>query len=243
MIKPKLETDVLLGKLVPSMEDGRVVLSDFEIKSIIHKARRIPNRHEGLLVEGLACMVDGRIEEGSEFCERSISLDTSDHVAWLNYSLTLASRGYHAKQREVLERALTYRLSEVYLSALMTSVFWLDEQMFEQCIGVLDKTGLITSALDDAQIQQVDFMRQLKPNMHIVSPFAQLAFEIADAERLITATSHVSGDEEHGYFYSLGVQHADTDRLIELNDMIIDKIIDKNLHHIDCVTIFISEDL
>lgn len=241
MIKPQLETDVLLKRLLPSLGDASILLSEFEIQTIIHKARRIPDRHEGLSVEGLAYIIMGNVEKGSELCERSISLDTTDHVAWLNYALALASRGHHSQQRQVLQKALTHQITEVFLSALITSCFWVDEIMFARCYNALRPTGLIEKALSESEAREVDFMLKIFPCTNLISPFSQVAFEVADAERLIVSTSQVFGDSEDGFCFSLGVRNIDSERLIELNNKIIEKIIDKNLLDIDCTAIITAE--
>ncbi|MDY4387903.1 hypothetical protein [Pectobacterium aroidearum] len=242
MLEPQLETDFLLNQLIPSMEGGDNLLTEFEIMGIIRKARRTPDRHEGLLVEGLAQLVAGRMEEGIELCERSISLNKYDHVAWLNFGVTVASRGYHKLQSDLLSRAMEYDLVDVHIKALSMGTFWLDEDMFNRALSFLIKTGVYNTALDDKKKSEVKFMQKLSSNMTLLSPFAQIAKDIADEARLTTANSNLYGDEEHGYCYALYIKGADCKTLIDLNDLALEKIIEKNLHTRDCITLFVSED-
>ncbi|AFR03297.1 hypothetical protein [Pectobacterium carotovorum] len=242
MNQPQLETDILLDQLVPSMMSPKQLISDIELMGIIRKARKIPDRHEGLLVEGLAKLIKGQFEEGVSLCERSIALNTSDHVSWLNFGVTVACRGHHSLQNDLLWRAMSHGVTEAYIKALSIGAFWLDIEMFEKAFSYLEKTGLLETSLSDEQRREVMFMRGLGQKLEFISPFAKLAMEIAENERLNVINSYVSGDNEDGYCYALIVDEQDPDKLLELNNLAVEMIIKREMQHVDCVTVFISEE-
>ncbi|POU03535.1 hypothetical protein C3369_06845 [Escherichia sp. ESNIH1] len=241
MIKPLFETDDLLNKLFPSMLGGKNLLTDIQVMDIIRKARKIPDRHEGLLIEGLAKLISGHFDEGVELCERSIQLNTHDHVAWLNFGVALASLGHHSMQNDLLWRAMGYGLVEAYLKALSVSAFWVDRKMFEHAYEFLNRAGLTNTSLTEKQKYEVEFMHELGSRLDFIAPFATIAMEIAEAEQLVVTNSHVSGDAEHGYCYALHIDESDPDKLLMVNDMALNKILSNDLHVLDCVTVFVSE--
>ncbi|HBX4902563.1 tetratricopeptide repeat protein [Klebsiella quasipneumoniae] len=241
MISPQTETNALINKILPSIEDPRVFLTEFELAGITRKARNIPARDEGLLIEGIAYLAAGDAKKGIELCERSLSLNPRSHVAWMNYASLLGNRGYYRLQREVFQRAMDLGIFAIYIPALHCSIFWLYEEHFERSLNFFIKTNVIKNELTEHLKQKIGDMLSWKSNLPIISPFAQIAFEIADNERLLTFDNYICQDEEIGFHYSLSIDCNDASRLCKLNKIATDMILERNLQHVDCTVVFVAE--
>lgn len=228
----------LLDDLTPSLTQGENLLSEFDVKRIIRDAKNVPERYQGLSIEGLARLVNGEVNEGCELCERAILLAPANPVSLSNYSLALRNLGMHVKHYEILLRCVNSIVPEILSDIAISAAYWSDVDVLRKVMPKLNSMEIEKSSeLERAEAayrslcSHVDDADDLKL-------IGQIMRETADKHRL-----RLGGSRAHYILDDLktvivSVKTDDANLLSSLNDEIVTEILTKGLESSLCIGYF-----
>lgn len=244
MIAPKPKSAEFIAMITPSLVEGRNLLSEFEIKRVISGARRLPERYQGLSIEGLVNIICDDIEEGTSLCEQAINLAPKDPVNWLNYANALAGKGLHSKQVDVLKRAwdADVRSPRVILNAMVIASFWADMDLLNKVVPMFTAMEIKPDESSNLALRNFDNLQMLGEQVKDVEAVAKVVMKVAEKHSLPPINSMISDDGYGMFAFSFVVDTDDVDFLSMLNNELIDEIIDSGLESSSCIGYFEPRD-
>jgi hypothetical protein len=234
----QLKSGELLDLLVPSLLNGESLLSEFEIHRIIREARKIPERYQGLSIEGLALLVSGEIDAGCALCEQGLLLVPNDSVALCNYTLALRQKGLHVKQYEILKSMVNSFNPGILSEVAMTSAFWTDIDVLQKVLPVLGAMDIVI----DENLEKCAFslhnLQESERNAHDFRLIGQIMMRISQKHRLRVTGSHTICEAPELSALFVEVKTDDPDLLSKVNDELADEILAAGLENSECVGYF-----
>ncbi|HDR2587273.1 hypothetical protein [Enterobacter ludwigii] len=232
------KSDELIDILSPSLIEGKNLLSEFEVRRVVVEARKLPERYQGLSIEGLVNIVNDKLEDGYELMEIALALAPSDVVSWGNYSRAVGNKGLHSKQMEILRRAVSLRDPTLLTEALVLGAFWVDMELLRKVVPMIEsmeieKTTAVTSSL--AHYQK---LLEYSDSIDELSRVAKAVMYVAEQHRIPSNFSQVDDDGEGLVAFSLLVNTDDVQYLRSLNDELMDRIIEMELENSQCIGFF-----
>lgn len=237
---PQPKSGELIDLLSPSLIKGENLLSEFEIRRVIAEARKLPERYQGLSIEGLVKIVCDELDEGFELLERALKLAPYDVVSWGNFSRAVGNKAIHSKQIEILKRAVVLKDPVLLIEALIIGAFWADLDLLNKVVPMvrameikLSDSAMKAMATYERLIGYGDMAKE-------VTDVAKVVMSIAEKHGLTSDRSRVDDDENGLMAFSLIVDIDDPSYLIKLNNELIDEMLEAGLEAGNCVGYFES---
>ena len=240
MAAPKLKTNSLISDLRPSLDAGRLLISDLEKQKLLREARAIPELYQALAIEGMIHFLDGKPRLGTEALERSIDLCPGDGVTWTNYSAILTNKALYTQQEDLLERALQRCVTNMFVQALAFGAFWGDMSMMTKAFNLIEKYSADTSRVDDALETYEKFKRLDDSVSQDVKNAALVVRDIAENRGIVCMCSHIESDDFGDMAFTCEIEIDDADFLTELNNIVIDEMVARGYETGRCVAYFES---
>lgn len=240
----ELITNQLFDRLFPSIEKGENLLGEFEIFGIIRDAKKIPEKDESFSVQGLAWLVLGEVEKGSELCEQAIEINPTESAIWINYAVALGQRGHYSRQRSVLNRSAFTLSPSLMLFDFIISSFWADYREMNRVKEIfksLDGIELSEKQKEDYKMAEViyDTLDSLsEAEQTSLAEMANLAMEILTRHKLKTKNSaqYVAPDGMLSFNYD--VFEATANSIVKLNDELASEIVEHGLYNAKSIVLF-----
>ncbi|MDA5535819.1 hypothetical protein HB976_13410 [Yersinia mollaretii] len=239
MIAPKPKSAELIELLTPSLIEGENFLSEFEARRVIACAKQLPDRYQGICIEGLVKIICGDIEEGSSLCERSLLLAPHESVTWTNYALALANKGLHSKQIEILKRAIEVIRNPVLISdILVIATFWVDVDLLNKVAPMFAAMEIKPNDSCEAALRNLDKIFNLGERAKDVEDVAKAVMKVAEKHNLPAISSQL-GDDGYGMIaFSFTVDTDDINFISTLNDELYEEMIEHGLETSNCIGYF-----
>ncbi|MBD8146530.1 hypothetical protein [Pantoea agglomerans] len=240
MTAPKLKTNSLISDLTPSVQAGRLLISDIEKQKKLREARVIPERYQGLAIEGMIHFLDGKHRLGTECLERSIEMCPGDGVTWTNYSTILTNKALYAQQEELLERALHRGVASMLELVLVFGAFWGDMDKMSRALEVINKYGVEVTNAQDALGTYNMFLGLDNSVKNDIKNAASILRVIAEEHSIPCARSHIESDGYGEMSFSCEIKVNDASVLTKLNFEIIERMVAHGYEAGKCVAYFES---
>lgn len=235
---PQPKSGELIDMLTPSLIAGENLLSEFEVKRIISEARKLPERYQGLSIEGLVKIVCDDLEEGYALLERALALSPSDAVSWGNFSRAVGNKAIHSKQIEILRRSLVIREPALLVESLIIGAFWADMDLLDKVVPMVRAMEIQLSDPAMQAIAMYERMLGYGYKAKQVTDVARVVMSVAERHHLPSDVSRVDDDEEGLMGFCLFVNSEDAAYLQALNNELLDEMIEAGLETSDCVGFF-----
>ncbi|MES4613998.1 hypothetical protein V2154_15615 [Ewingella sp. CoE-038-23] len=242
MIAPQPKSGELIDLLSPSLIKGENLLSEFEIRRIVSESRKLPDRYQGLSIEGLAKIVSGDLEEGYELLERALKLAPFDVVSWGNYARSVGNKNLHSKQLEVLRRALVVRDPILISDTIVVAAFWLDLELLDKVVAMAQAMEIQLSEAATHALKTYERLHEYGDEISAANEVAKLVMEIAERHDLPAYKSLVDDDGDGLLGFSFVVKTEDPKFLADLNNELIDEMIKHGLESSNCIGYFEPDD-
>ena len=240
MAAPKLKTNDIIRDLKPSLEAGRLLMSDFEKQTMLRQVRSIPSRYQSLALEGMIHFLDGKNRLGTESLERSLELCPSDDVTWTNYAAILNQKGLYTQAEGLFQRAILQCVPRMFEQALLFGAFWGDMEMMTKALTMIEKYDCeITfgeSALNTFKNMK-NFDEKLRQD---IKNAASVVRNIAEEFGLVCTRSHVEDDGFGELAFTCEICVDDVDTLMNLNSRVIEDMVSQGYESSRCVAYFES---
>ncbi|WP_340505749.1 hypothetical protein [Escherichia coli] len=232
----------LLDLLTPSLTKGENLLSEFEVHQIIREAKKIPERYQGLSIEGLAKLVLGEIEEGCSLCEQGLRLAPNDSVSFCNYTIALRNLGLHARQYAMIQNSANSLNPTILAEVATISAYWADIDLLEKVMPMLTAMEVPRPEEMAKWCHTLDYLHTHQEHAQDLKTIGQLMMNVADKYRVRLAGAHA--------FYVLSeldtlfveVKTDDPALLSQINNDLADEIINAGLADSECVGCFEAGD-
>lgn len=238
MIVPQPKSGELLDILTPSLIKGENLLSEIEVRRVIVEARKLPDRYQGLSIEGLVRIVCDDLEEGYSLLERALALAPYDAVSWGNFSRVVGNKAFHSKQLEILKRSLVVREPALLVEALIIGAFWADMELLDKVVPMVRAMEIQLSEPATQAIAMYERMLGYGDKAKQVSAVAKVVMSVAERHHLPSDISRVDDDDEGLMGFCLFVNTDDADYIQALNNELLDEMIDAGLETGCCVGFF-----
>ncbi|MBH3333718.1 tetratricopeptide repeat protein [Serratia marcescens] len=239
MRAPKPKSAEFIEMLTPSLIEGKNLLSEFEVRRVIAGAKQLPDRYQGICIEGLVKIICGDTEEGETLCERAILLAPHDAVSWANYALAFANKGLHSKQIEILKRAVdVVRNPELIRDVIVVASFWIDMDLLKKVVPMFTAMEIKPDESCALAIRNLDKLLDLGEQAKEVEAVAKAVMNVAEKHNLPAISSQV-GDDGYGMLaFNFVVDTDDVDYLSVLNNELIDEMLALGLETSSCIGYF-----
>jgi hypothetical protein len=235
---PRPKTDELIDLLSPSLIEGKNLLSEFELRRIVAEARKLPERYQGLSIEGLVNIVNDKLNDGYELLEFALTLAPSDVVSWANYSRAVGNKAIHSKQVEVLRRSVFLREPALLTEALVIGAFWADIELLRTVVPMVESMEIEQTTAVAASIAHYRKILGYGDSTDDLSRVAKAVMYVAELHRIPANYSRVDDDSEGLIAFSLLVNTDDVQYLRSLNDELMDRMIEMELENCQCIGFF-----
>ena len=243
MTQAQLKSGSLIAELTPSLVKGELLISEMDVHRIIREAKKIPERYQGLSIEGLARIAFGQFDEGFELCERALHLEPNDFVSLCNYAVALRNKGFHLKHNEIFVKAANSLNPRILADITENATYWADLKTLKKTLPVLISMGLP----DHEELYQgVDTLKYYEENEHRdddIASIGRLMMSISDKHRLRLAASQMLNVHLELDALVIEVKTEDPAKISALNDELADAIISAGLANSECVGYFEAGDL
>ncbi|URL13330.1 hypothetical protein LVR30_13885 [Pantoea ananatis] len=240
MLAPKLKTNSLIDDLTPSLKAGKLLLSDLEKQKLLREARAIPERYQGLAIEGLIQFLDGKNRLGTEALDLSLEICPSDGVTWANYYAILTDKALYTQLESLLERAHRASISRMYRHSFEFGAFWGDMEMMKKSYSLFEKYDNDTSDLEDV-IATFDNFKNIDEEFYSdIKNAARIIRDIAEHHGLPCQCSHIECDDFGEMSFSCEIKVDDASFLTKLNTEVIEEMVSRGYETGRCVAYFES---
>lgn len=233
----------LLDLLTPSLTQGKNLLSEFELHRIAREAKRLPDRYQGLSIEGLAKMVLGDIDEGCALCEQGLRLAPNDPVSFCNYILALRNQGLHLRQYEIIKTATNSHNPMILMDVATISAYWVDFDLLEKVIPMLKAMEVPDSGTPSKLDETFEYLNSHPEHIKDLKAIGLLMMRLSEKHRLRLAGSHCYYVCSELNTFFVEVKTEDPMLISKLNDELADEILASNLVNSECVGCFEAGDL
>lgn len=240
MAAPKLKTNDIIRDLKPSLEAGRLLMSDFEKQVMLRQVRSIPSSYQALALEGMIHFLDGKTRLGTESLERSLELCPNDYVTWTNYSAVLAQKGLYTQLDSLMNRAISQSVTQMFSQALAFGAFWGDMDMMSRSLEVIKKSGIDISSDDNALSTFKNISGLDSELQEEIKNAAIILRNIAEEFGLSCIRSHIENDGYGEMSFTCEVSIEDIELLININNKVINDMVEKGYETGRCVAYFES---
>ncbi|EMV4249438.1 hypothetical protein AACJ69_004374 [Escherichia coli] len=233
----------LLDLLTPSLTKGENLLSEFEVHQIIREAKKIPERYQGLSIEGLAKLVLGEIEEGCSLCEQGLRLAPNDSVSFCNYTIALRNLGLHARQYAMIQNAANSLNPTILAEVATISAYWADIDLLEKVMPML--TAMEVPRPEDMAkwYDTLDYLHTHQEHAQDLKKIGQLMLNVSDKYRVRLAGAHAFYVMSELDTLFVEVKTDDPSLLSQMNNDLADEIIMAGLADSECVGCFEAGEL
>ncbi|MGP4130075.1 hypothetical protein OJE16_10000 [Pantoea tagorei] len=240
MTAPKLKTNSLISELTPSIEAGRLLISDIEKQQRLREARAIPERYQSLAIEGMIHFLDDKPRLGAEALERALALCPGDGVTWTNYGTILSKKALYTRECYLLERAIQQPVPVMFQHALAFGAFWGDMEKMTKAHDLIKKYGAEVTHAQDALLTYDMFQRLDSSVREDIKNAATVVQEIAEERGICCVRSHIESDGYGEMSFSCEVNIEDASTLTQLNNSILDRMVSRGYEKGKCVAYFES---
>ncbi len=238
MISARLKSKELMGLLEPSLTEGKNLLSEIELYKIIHEARKIPERYQGLSIAGLAWLVLGETEKGCSVCEQGLSIVPDESVSFCNYTIALRNFGLHARQYTIIQGASGSCNPAILAEVATISAFWLDIDLLEKVMPMLTAMEVPRSEDMAKWYDTLDYLHTHSGYALDLKKIGQLMLNVSDKYRVRLAGAHAFYVMSEFYTLSVEVNTDDPELLSQMNNDLADEIIVAGLADSECIGCF-----
>lgn len=233
----------LLDLLTPSLTKGEKLLSEFELHQIIREAKKIPERYQGLSIEGLAKLVLGEIEEGCSLCEQGLRITPNDPVSFCNYTIALRNLGLHARHYIMIQNA-SESLNPTILAEVATiSAYWADMDLLEKVMPMLTAMEVPRPENMGKWCDTLNYLRTQSEHAQDLKTIGQLMMSVADKYRVRLAGANLFYVMSELDTLFVEVKTDDPALLSQMNNYLAEEIINAGLADSECVGCFEAGEL
>lgn len=242
MKQAQLKTGDLIDELTPSLIKGELLISEMDVRRIIREAMKIPERYQGLSIEGLARISLGQIEEGCELCERALSLAPNDPVSLCNYTVALRNKGLHLKQNELLAAAVNSLNPKILYDIVANATYWADIRTLNKALPKLVAMNFPSSDVLNKGLDTIKYYEKNEWRVDEMTSIGKLMMVISDKHRLRLAASQMLYISAELHALSIEVKTEDPSFISMLNDELTNEILSAGLANSECVGYFEAGD-
>jgi len=243
MTQAQLKSGSLIAELTPSLVKGELLVSEMEVHRIIREAKKIPERYQGLSIEGLARIALGQFDEGFALCERSLMLAPNDFVSLCNYAVALRNKGFHLKQNEIFSKAANSLNPRILADLVEHATYWADIKTLKKTLPVLIAMDLPDNDDLHQGIETIKYYEEHALRGDDMASIGQLMMSISDKHRLRLAASQMLNVHSELNALIIEVKTEDPAKISALNDELADALISAGLANSECVGYFEAGDL
>lgn len=215
-------------------------MSDFEKQKLLREARAIPERYQALAIEGMIHFLDGKHRLATEALERSLEVCPSDSVTWTNYAALLSKKGLYTQLENLLDRALSGLVKNMFEQALAFGAFWGDMSMMTKAFTLIEKYNADAQNADDA-LETYEKFKSLEDSLSVdVKNAARIVRNIAESHGISCVRSHIESDDFGDMSFTCEIDIDDVELLTELNNSIIEEMVACGYETGRCVAYFES---
>lgn len=242
MTQAQLKSGVLIEELTPSLIKGELLISEMDVHRIIREAKKIPERYQGLSIEGLARIALGHIEEGCELCERGLSLVPNDPVSLCNYTIALRNKGLHLKQNELLSAAVNSLNPKILFDIVSNATYWADIRTLNKALPMLIAMNLPASNDLHKSVETIKYYEKHEWRVDDMTSIGKLMMVISDKHRLRLAASQMLDISSELNALVIEVKTEDPIFISMLNDELTNEILSAGLANSECIGYFEAGD-
>lgn len=242
MTQAQLKSGALIEELTPSLIKGELLINEMDVHRIIREAKRIPERYQGLSIEGLARITLGQIEDGCELCERALSLAPNDPVSLCNYTIALRNKGLHLKQNELLAAAVNSLNPKILYDIVANATYWADIRTLNRALPMLIAMNLPSSVDLHEGLDTIKYYEKHEWRVDDMTSIGKLMMAISDKHRLRLAASQMLDINSELNALVIEVKTEDPVFISMLNDELTNEILSAGLANSECVGYFEAGD-
>ncbi|CDH04431.1 conserved hypothetical protein [Xenorhabdus bovienii str. oregonense] len=245
MISPQTKSLEVIQYLSASIEAGESLLDDFTLRRLLKDVEAIPELVEKLSLKGLIYILQGKVSEGMELCERSISMAPSVSPSWTNYLSLLSSGVYLSRYNEVIDLAMkNINSCPVLLRQIINHAsFTANLDLLNHATGLVNKLRVEPlNVFETCDMQTFTLLKQNETKAHRLSLLVHELMFIVESRKLKIIRSKVSVDNDGILGYHCILSTNDIGFICSFNDELFDRIFDKNIDTTDCFAIFEGND-
>ncbi|MBS8470235.1 hypothetical protein KEP93_02930 [Escherichia coli] len=233
----------LLDLLTPSLTKGENLLSEFEIHRIIREAKKLPERYQGLSIEGLAKLVLGEIDEGCSLCELGLRIAPNDPVSFCNYTIALRNLGLHARQYVMIQKASDSLNPTILAEVATISAYWVDIDLLEKVMPMLTAMEVPRPEDMGKWYDTLNYLHTQKDHAQELKTIGRLMMNVAEKYRARLAGAHAFYVMSELDTLFVEVKTDDPVLLSQMNNALADEIIIAGLADSECVGCFEAGEL
>lgn len=237
MPAPLPKTFELIEILGPSLQTGKCLLNEMELRRAFNEAGKIPLVVDRLFVQALVRLIQGNDDVAYELFERALSIEPNNEQIWVNYVKAVHNKGYIHKTLSILESAIKYPFPLVLAECYEKGTTWGRVSMASESKKKLEMMGVF---------EKMDFPNDLH---ELYEKFSFLGDECDDFQGICRIISEVAEKYKVNLvgnrlefrdlisFISL-INSADDEMLTSMNFDVIELIVSRGLEKNNCIGYF-----
>lgn len=234
----KTKSGELIDLLIPSLTERKNLLSEFEVHSILREAKKIPEKYQGLSIQGLTKLVVGEVESGCLLCEQGLKICPNDPVSFCNYSIALRNLGLHVRQYEIIQNAFNSTNPNILVEVATISAYWSDIDLLGKAIQMLNRMEVQHYEGMEKLCQSLDYMNKAGKNAQDIKKIGAIMRCISDKHRANLGGSHLFHVMSEIDTIFVEVITSKPEQLSKMNDELAEMIILDGMEDCDCVGCF-----
>lgn len=214
---------------------GELLIPETEVASFIRQARSIPDYAQSEAILGLLFISWGKIQTGTEHCERSIEADPFAPAAWITYSQAMMGRRMYSADIDIIYRGIKYESPPVIKMALNKALMWADIPMIKRLLQIMSKLKIETP---DEIAARAMLQAAKEAEDDGIDEIASCAMTIAEREGLPLFQTQLVHDFDGNLVFCYRLQDPSSRELSRLNGLLIDLIIERGLEAKNSIAVF-----
>lgn len=235
---PKKKVDEMLEKLVPSIQQGEQLIDELSLRALIRDADKLPDYFQRYLILTLCYAVKDDLDAAYSYFNKAAHLQPFSDVLWANFAITLGSKGYHGKAREIYKKSMSYPMPRVSKLAFLNATFWADVEMMNK----IHIANAFLNADDDRDVvHSLHILSTLNAHTEEATQLTSMTeclMIVAERHGLKAQTSSIFTDAENMLLYEFDIPSLDASYINLLNDELTDLYCEKNIFSDNCVAMF-----
>lgn len=237
MPAPQPKTSEILELIGPSLQSGKCLLNEIELRRIFNDASRIPILAERFFVQASIRLIQGNDDIAYELFERALSIAPNNEAIWINYVRAINNKGRIHRTLAILDSAIKHPFPLVLKECYEKGTTWGRVSMASEAKRKLEMMGVF---------EKMGFTDDLHD---LYAKFSMLGSESDDFQNICRIISEVAEKYEVKVignrvefrdlvsFISI-IKSVDDDMLSMMNFEVVDLIVSRGLEKNNCIGYF-----
>lgn len=237
MPAPLPKTFELIEILGPSLQSGKCLLNEIDLRRAFNEASKIPLIAERFFVQALVRLIQGNDDMAYELFDRALSVEPNNEQIWVNYVKSVHNKRYIHKTLSILESAIKYPFPLVLAEAYEKGTTWGRVSMASEAKKKLEMMGVFE------KIGFPDYIHELFRKFSFLGDegddfqgICRVISEIAEKYKVQVVGNRIEFRDLIS-FISL-INSSDDELLSEMNSEVIDLIVSRGLEKNNCIGYF-----